>query len=126
VNTIRFTSKDDFIAALEGRRKFWRDFDKRNEKAHKDAEKQYLDKARAKLREALKWDYATLKKNISYDDIHIGKPPACPVLSEPKIDRVVAALKFTQSKAFVVDSQGVWAMAHDLLTDDPDARTSVC
>jgi hypothetical protein len=126
VNTIQFSSKDAFIKALEERRRFWREYDKRQEQEHKTAEKQYLASVREKLREALKWDYATLKKNISYDDLPVGKPPACPVVMEPKVDRVLRALSFTNAKSFRVDTSGVWADAHDLLTRDPDERKTVC
>lgn len=79
-----------------------------------------------KLRAALRWDYETLKKKISYDDLPVGKPPACPVLMEPKIDRVLRALQFTQAKSFRVDTSGVWGDAHEVLTFDPDERKTVC
>lgn len=128
MNTIRFASKDDFIAALEGRRAFWREFDKRQEREHKAAERELLVKARAKLREAVKWDYPTLKANLDWSgDLKLaGRAPECPVLWEPKIDKVLAALRLTGGKSFSVDSSGVWSEAHTLLTFDPDARTKVC
>lgn len=127
MNTIRFQSREAFIEALEGRRKFWRDFDKRQERDHKAAEQAWLTKARVTLREAVKWDYDTLKKNIDYGGaLRLRDVPSCPRLMEPKIDNVLRALSFTQSKAFVVDTQGAWSEAHNLLTWDPDERTKVC
>lgn len=127
MNTIRFQSKEAFIAALEGRRKFWQDYDKRQEREHKAAEQAWLVKARAKLREALKWDYETIKKNLDYGGVlRLRDTPSCPRLMEPKIDSTLRALKFTQSKAFVVDTNGAWSEAHNLLTWDPDERKTVC
>jgi len=125
VNTIRFTSKEAFIAAVEGRRKFWRDFDRRQEREHKAEELKWLADTRARLREAIKWDYATLKRKASYG-LPLDRTPNCPVLREPQIDRVLAAINLTQSTRFTVDMKGTWREAHLLLTWDPDARTSVC
>lgn len=128
MNTIRFTSKNAFIEALEARRKFWRDYDQRQERRHKDAEKKWLTDARMKMREASKWSYADFKtKNGRYSaSLHLGDLPQCPVLMEAKLNKVVAALQLTQGKSFSVDTSGVWAEAHNLLTWDPDARTAVC
>jgi hypothetical protein len=125
MNSVRFNDKQSFIAALEARRPFWRAFDKRQAAEHKAQEKAYLEEARARLREALKMDYATLKKTHSYS-VPIGSAPSCPVLMEAKIDRVLSALAFTQSKSFTVGSEGMWADAHTILTYDPDAPKTVC
>ena len=126
MNTIRFTSKEAFIAALEGRRKFWRDFDARQTREHKAAERQWLTEARAKLRELAKADYATLKETCG-NYMPLGRTPSCPALREPQIDRVLAAINHTQSTRFTVDGgSGAWREAHSLLTWDPDAPTSVC
>jgi hypothetical protein len=128
MNTIRFESREAFVKALEGRRKFWREYDKRQEREHKAAEQEWLVKARAKMREAIKWDYATLKEAVDYSGRLplSGDAPSCPRLVEPRLDRVLAALRLTNGKTFTVDSSGVWADAHDLLISDPDARTKVC
>jgi hypothetical protein len=127
MNTIRFTSKEAFVAALEERRRFWQDFDARQEREHKAAERKYLADARLVLREAVKWDYETLLAKVDWNGaIRIGEKPKCPRLMEPKIDQVLASLKFTQGKAFTVDTQGAWSEAHNLLTWDPDQRTAVC
>lgn len=128
MNTIRFETREAFIAALEGRRKFWRDYDKRQEREHKAAEQQWLTKARAKMREAVKWDYAALKEGVDYSGRLplAGDAPACPRLVEPKLDRVLAALRLTNGKTFTVDSSGAWGDAHDLLISDPDAPKTVC
>jgi hypothetical protein len=124
-NAIRFADRESFIAALEERRPFWRAYDKRRAAEHKAQEREYLAEARAKLREALKLDYATLKERHGYS-VPIGSAPSCPVLMEAKIDTVLASLKLTQSKSFTVDSHGGWETAHKLLTWDPDAVTTVC
>lgn len=129
MNTIRFTSREAFVAALEARRPFWRDYDKQQAREHKAKEQAYLTEARAKFREAVKWDYPTLKQNLSWNGtlrLLEDKQPDCPVLMESKIDRVLAALKFTQGKAFTVDTTGAWSEAHTLLTWDPDAQTKAC
>lgn len=128
MNTIRFTSREAFIEALEGRRKFWRDYDKRQAREHKAAEAKWLTDARKTLREAVRWDYDTLKKNLRYgNELRLGETPRCPRLMEPGIDRVIAALKVTNGKSFTVQQGiGAWTEAHTLLTWDPDARTSVC
>lgn len=107
MNTIRFTT---FIAALEGRRKFWRDFDRRQTREHQAAEMEWLRQARAKLRELVKADYATLKDQ-AMNYLPFGRTPNCPALREPR---------------FTVDTKGTWSEAHSLLTWDPDAKTSVC
>jgi len=122
VNTIRFTT---FIAALEGRRKFWRDFDRRQTREHQAAEMEWLRQARAKLRELVKADYATLKDQ-AMNYLPFGRTPNCPALREPKLDDVLAAVNLTQSTRFTVDTKGTWSEAHSLLTWDPDAKTSVC
>lgn len=130
MNTIRFASKEAFIEALEGRRVFWREYDKRREQEHKAAEKQWLTDARAKLRDALKMDYATLttedKGGYRRSAVYLGDLPRCPALMEAKLDKVIAPLRLSQGKTFNVDSRGVWSEAHNLLTWDPDAKTSVC
>jgi len=126
LNTIRFNTREAFIEALEGRRKFWRDYDKRSEREHKAAEQKFLTDARAKMRAALKMDYEALCKEAQYGSLSLGERPRCPALMEPKIDKVLAALKHTQGKGFTVGTTGVWSEAHNLLTWDPDARLTVC
>jgi hypothetical protein len=124
-NPIRFNSKDDFAAALEACRPFWRDYDKRTTATHKTAEKAYLDQARATLRAALKMDYSTLKRTHGYS-VTIGSTDRCPVLMEPKIDTALRALALTYGKTFVVSPTGGWDDAHQLLTWDPDAPKTAC
>lgn len=128
MNTIRFASKEAFIEALEGRRAFWREYDKRREQEHKAAEKQWLTAARATLRDALKMDYASLSSRDGRRSatVYLGDLPRCPALMEAKLDKVIAPLRLSQGKTFNVDSRGVWSEAHNLLTWDPDAKTSVC
>lgn len=129
MNTIRFTSKEAFIAALEERRPFWRAYDQRQAREHKAAEQQWTKDARVKLREAAKWDYPTLKAALSWNGslrVLDEKLPPCPRLMEPKIDVILSALNYTQGKAFTVDTNGAWSEAHTLLTWDPDAVTAVC
>lgn len=130
MNTIRFTSKEAFIDALEERRKFWRDYDRKQAREHKAAEQKWLTEARKTLREAVKWDYAKLKEAIDYGgrlNLVGERVPSCPRLMEPKIDEIIAALKVTGGKAFTV-SQGIgaWREAHNLLTWDPDAVKTAC
>lgn len=133
MNTIRFNDKASFVAALEARRPFWRARDAANAKAHKAAEQKWLTDTKRKLREALKLDYDALKKATKYDGLlgQLDRAPSCPVLMEKKIDTVLASLKVTQGKTFVVQptmrtGYQPWAVAFDLLTADPDAKTTVC
>lgn len=127
-NTIRFTSREAFVQALEDRRPFWRDYDAKQERQHKADEKAWLNETRAKLREVLKLDYDALKIKLRgyYGELPLGKAPECPVPQEPRIDKVLRSLALTQSKSFTVDSRGTWDDAHWLLTHDPDERKSVC
>lgn len=126
MNTIRFTTKEAFVAALEGRRPFWRAYDKRQAREHKAQEQAFLSAARAKMRACLKMDYEALCKEARYGSLDLGNRPTCPALMEPKIDKVLAALKHTQGRVFTVGTSGSWSEAHNLLTWDPDAPTSVC
>jgi hypothetical protein len=126
MNSIRFDSKDRFIAAIESRREFWQAYDADLERRHKEAEKEWLAAARATMLKAVKWDYDTLKKNLEWGDLKIGRPPECPVLETPRLGRVLAALRYTTGTSFTVDSGGVWSEAHHVLTHDPYARTKVC
>lgn len=130
MNTIRFNSKADFIAALEGRRKFWRDYDARQTREHRAAEQKWLAETRAALREALKWDYKKLSKALDWNgrlsSDQLAKAPACPKVKLTDLDRVIKSLNYTHAKVFNVDSQGAWSEAHSLLTWDPSAPTDVC
>lgn len=133
MNTIRFTSKKAFVDALEARRKFWHDRDAKAAKDHKTAEQHWLADTKAKMRAALKLDYASMKSAFAYDDdpgllYRLGNGiPSCPRLEEPRLDRALASLGYTQSQVFTVDSKtGAWTDAFDLLTADPDAKATVC
>ncbi len=123
MNTIRFQTKQAFMSALEGRRVFWRAFDERQEREHRAAEQAWLEDARAKLRQALEWDYETFKKKGS---LYFDTAPRCPVLMEMKLDNILSVLSYTQAKSFQVNSEGSWATAHQLLTWDPNAKQTVC
>jgi hypothetical protein len=100
MNTIRFNDKDAFIAALEARRPFWREYDKRQEREHKAAEQKWLTDTRKTLRDAAKFDYTAMKEAVSYRGRLGGldSAPSCPRLMEPKIDSILAALKHTQAR----------------------------
>lgn len=128
MNPIRFESKDHFVQSLEDRRAFWRKYDELRTKEHKEAEKAWVESARAKMRERMKWSYEDWKGTSRYasTSINLGDFPSCPVLMEHSLDTVLAALNYSRGKSFTVDSQGVWAQAHKLLTWDPYAKTTVC
>lgn len=130
MNTIRFENKDAFVTALESRRTFWRKVDEKQAKEHKTAEQTWLKEARKRMQAALKMDYDALKEHIGSRyarSLSLGdEAPDCPVLWEPKLDRVLAALSYSQGKTFTVDSAGVWAEAHTLLLHDPYSRKTVC
>ena len=130
MNTIRFESKDAFVAALESRRAFWQDVDTKAEKKHKAAEQAWLKEARRRMEKALKMDYDELREAAGGrwgHSLSLGKDaPECPVLQEARLDSVLAALTFSQGKTFTVDSQGVWSEAHVMLTHNPNARRTVC
>ena len=129
MSTIRFSSKKDFVAALEARRKFWRDYDSERTREHHAAEQAFLRDARARMREALKLPYPDLKALLRYDySLPLGdKPDQCPRRQEKSLDQVLAALKLTSSNVFSVeDGRGAWQIAHYLLTADPRAKSTVC
>lgn len=128
MNTIRFNSRAEFVAALEDRRKFWHDYDAKITKDHKAAEQAWLTKTRGVLREALKLDYTALTKELDYGGrLNLdGKPPSCPTLQERRLDRAIASLNLTSAKVFNVASDGAWSDAHYLLTADPYSPASVC
>lgn len=129
MNTIRFTSKEAFVAALEARRGFWREADAKLARDHKGAEKEWLASARAAMRDGLKMPYAELKAVVDWNGklpLAGDKAPDCPVLSEPKIDDVLRALELTEGKTFTVDSEGTWRGAHHLLVHDPHATRTAC
>lgn len=125
---ITFTSREAFIAALEGRRQFWRDYDTDRTAQHVQDERAWLESARTKLRSRLTWSYEDFKKaeRFSSAAVSLGEFPSCPVLMEHKLDNVLSVLAYTQSKLFRVDDKGTWAEAHKLLTWDPNAKTTVC
>ena len=123
---IKLTERQALIHALEARRPWAKGIDRARIAAHREAEKAALTKYRDQCRAALKKSYADLKAEDSYDNQIRFKAPKCPLLVEPDLDRVLAALGLSQQETFTIDGGGTWDTAHWLLTHDEDAKRSAC
>jgi hypothetical protein len=67
-------------------------------KEHKAAEAKALQAFRARLREALKWDYERAKKEYFSAGLSRDDRPECPVLQQNDIKRQIEMVKLDQRK----------------------------
>lgn len=114
---ILFTNKQDFIDALKARRPELVKQDREAMAKHKAAEKEALERLRARCQEVAKMPYAEAK---AYSEAHYGdmvewRPPSCPTAVVPQVDRLLAALALSAQEKFTVVEKGSWGLAFALL-----------
>src|SRR4051812_1558962 len=73
--------------------------DRRRKAEHEKEERAAHEVFRKMLRDALKWDYATTKKNRFEVELGYRDQPACPVASAPQIKLAIAMLKLDGRKS---------------------------
>jgi hypothetical protein len=122
---LRFNTKEDLLTALENRRAILTQYDKRRLWEHQIAEREHLKRFREKLREALKWDYATAKKE--WWQVSRDSAPSCPPSLIAKLDKTILRLSVSEQQRFVMQDGGQWSEVYHLLTVDLDAAPAeVC
>ena len=122
---IKFTKKEDLIAALEEKRAVMQDYDRGITAEHRQAEKNWMKQFRSLLTEARKWDYeqATTQRGRGNPLMrHFYDVPACPQLMEPQLDRLIAQLGKSRQQVFNISTGrgSRWSDVYNLLMFDPD------
>ena len=92
-------SKESLLAKLRQQLKIAESDDAARTKKHRQDEQAALVNFRAKLREALKWEYAKAKK----EDFSIGfnryrNAPDCPKLSAPRFKELIKRVELDERK----------------------------
>ena len=118
---MRFT-RDQLLEQLRGQLGKAVLYDKEQKALHKKAEKEALERFRASLREALKWDYATARKN--WFSVKETNRPSCPDSMETTVRRAIAMVERSAQKTYTV-SDNSW-LIWTALTFDMPKRKDVC
>jgi hypothetical protein len=121
--------KPALIARLEEQRREAVAYDKAALAVHREAEAAYLAKFRDKCREAVKWDYATVKDAASFRGvcIDVDERPSCPAGMTTRIDRAVRQVELSQTSRYTLNPTGVHANLYALVTWTPDpAPADLC
>src|SRR5690349_10721912 len=93
---IRFTKREQFVAALEARKKWAEQLDAKAMREHKVAEKKALTEFRAACKKAMSWDYETAKEHSFAVERDWRKDiPKCPVSQAQRIDDILTVLAQT-------------------------------
>lgn len=126
--TLTFT-RDQLIEALEGRRKWAEDYDRRNLAAHEKAEKDYLRRFRERCREMAKWSYDDIKKDTRYGSprVDVGDRPSCPRSAVAALDRELNVVRASRQHRFSVSGGSTnWSGIFWLLTHDETIEDDLC
>lgn len=120
---LRYTQKE-LIEALEARRQWAERLDATHLAAHRAAEKKALQDFRAKCREAIRWDYPTLKKEMFR--VSVDQRPYCPLSVVTSLNATIRVVKASRQARFTIASTGTWHRAFYLLTHDENAKVEMC
>lgn len=123
---LSFKSKQALLDALESRRSWAIQLDARNDKEHKAKEKACLKEFKARLREALKWDYATLKKKGFEVDVNYRDRPGCPMSFVTELDRAIGQVRNDGRTKFRVTNNNFQAALFILTFDENATKNDIC
>lgn len=128
--TLNFQSSEQLIEALEARRPWAKERDRRILAAHQADERDKAKEFKDECRRFSKMTYDDLKAastrrrgsyiSVTYD------VSSCPTSNEASLDKQISYIKLTRQTRFSLSPNGTWDAAFRLLTDDDDARLKVC
>lgn len=132
---LHFT-KERLLEALEARRPWAKQLDKKQTAAHKAAERNVLQVFRARARASLKWNYEELRANgfevgASWNE----RANRCPSSVVQELDQIIASIRLAADGAKIVVrevcTRGRWSSddttrIYWLLTHDENAKKDVC
>lgn len=119
--SLRF-KRPELLAALEARRPWAARLDAKALAAHQKAEKAYESEFRAACRKAVKWDYATIKKNHGNIRPRMTYAPSCPMSVAVKLEDAIKFVKNDNRISCTVSQNGEWSGVHWLLTHDENPK----
>ena len=124
---IKFTKREQFIAALEARKPWAEKLDAKALREHKVAEKKALTEFRAACKKALTWDYEEAKDpSFAVERDWRKDIPTCPTSQAQRIDDILTVLQQTRQETFNVTADNEWRTAHWLLTHDENRVAEMC
>lgn len=121
---LTFNTKEQLIEALEAKRRACEAEDAENMRKHKEAERKALAAFKEMVRAAAKWDYAKAKKN-SFRVGNYDSGPKCPASMIARLDRVLAFVKVSQQKRYVI-GKNAHEEVFSILTIDMPKTKGLC
>jgi hypothetical protein len=120
--------KQALLEALEARRPWAAELDRKQTQLHKAAEKEALNHFRSKCREAVKWSYDEAKKQTMYT--RAGRdwfePPSCPTSIVQMLDAALEEIRRDGRQRYQISHRGGFHRIHYLLSYDENAKPDVC
>lgn len=116
----------ELLAALEALRPKFEKADARNLVAHRKAEEAYYTAFKKACREALKWDYETLKKNGAQLKTGTRWAPSCPISQVSQLDSMIAMVHRINQPRFTLSRNGKWERIYRMLTADVPSVEGIC
>src|SRR5688572_1751226 len=110
---IKFTKKDQLVAALEARRSWAEQYDKKRLAEHKKAEQAEMQRVRDAAKTVARMTYADMKalyeKDRYSDDLRIQfDPPSCPTSMVAALDKMLNAVQQSHQETWTVRADGGW------------------
>ena len=121
---MRFT-KEQLIATLEAMRSAVAAADAEVAAKHHADELTYLETWRARLQEALTWDYETAKKH-SFNIKGNSFAPSCPVSRMSQLNYWLHNVKISEQKRYAISSSGAYSRLHKLLMFEAPKPQAIC
>lgn len=119
-------TKDELLARLKEQLAIAEAEDRRAAEVHEKEEQQALERFRAKLKAALKWDYKTAKKSRYSRDLSMESPD-CPRLEAPFFKNLITSLKLdTREQKFNLSDGGDLHRAVTWLPASRRPKETVC
>lgn len=130
-------NKEQLEAALEARRGWARRLDAKRKAQHVREESKYLERFRAHIREALKWDYEHTKKRSFSVGLNgyseRDRRPNCPEGVELNLDKAISQVAMDGRTRYVLSALPPKRHGYEdtsyiywLLTHDENAKKDVC
>ena len=129
-STIRFNKRAQLVEALEARREWAEEHDRRMAAKHRAEEDEALKAFREKVKRLGRMNLRDLKAEIESERYYELRPrlPDCPASAVALLDAALERLAITRQETFVLTGSGdpvyraYWLLTHD---DDPKPQT-VC
>jgi hypothetical protein len=121
-----YMPKEEVLSRLNAQLPAAEKQDKAAKEKHLKDEAVALKLFKERLREALKWDYQTMKRHKFEIELPWKARPDCPVPRADKLKRLIKEIEITSTRRFKLSNNGAYSHIHAEIIRDLPAEKSIC